>query len=476
MMLHRFLFSTTIILTAFLPTTLFADVEAPLESHQDPPSEFVTLHGTAKTIDGIPLPDARIELQSPYGGLPDVVPVEESDRAIPQFREMVALQEKYAEEHQLATRSKADGSFTLKANKEDAGGNHVFLICVVPGYVTGSVLLDDFRPLPNEKTIDFTLHPSARVSGKVINGANGKPVAHVDLRFRTRDFRPVESTFNEGITEVKTRKNGTYDVDLEGDTYIVRIDAPGKLLRAPGNSVKPLTVENGHSHVLDISVFPTVTVEGIISTPERMALPEKVRIFALKATPLTQAEANEGNEGWHYSSMNETDSYKKRDDRYFYRVQGIEAGVSFVVNVLAPGFMPLTSTPLSAPAGGSTLKFNATLGLGHSIEGVVKREDGTPAAKVTLRLLQGSDYGFSALMLSDESTVVSGPDGAFTFQHLPPGRYKIEEEPVGSEGLIFDNEPKQEPIVLEGNKDVEGAVVVLSAPPAKRYHGGFSPR
>ena len=174
--------------------------------------------------------------------------------------------------------------------------------------------------------------------------------------------------------------------------------------------------------------------------------------------------------------MDELASYKKRTDRFLYRVPGIEPEVPFRLDVSAPGFARYLSPPMNIPAGESTFTFNATLAVGGSIHGVIKRADGTSAVAATLKLLRGDEKGFVLAELSDDTPVVAGAEGSFAFTHLPPGRYKIIEEPVGLEGLVFDTEPKQEPLILEENQNLEGAVVVLSAPPAQRYSGGFSPR
>lgn len=257
--------------------------------------------------------------------------------------------------------------------------------CVVEAGVTARVTLD--------------LTAGYRITGRVVD-PNGTGVAGATITLSR--FGQWEEGFDVAVSGM----NGAYAIDGIGIGVHVGATKPG----FAAAMLRFVFAGRGEEREnIDLRLRPD---GGAIAG----------RVLDAAGSPLAGARVVVDADGIAYETSNDGTSHLLAFERFAwsaadgaFRVDGLVAGEHKVV-VRAAGYAPFVAT--CSTRLGETTKLDASLSLGATIRGWVRKSDGTPAEGISV--IAGRDVTFS-----ESSSVRSDAEGAFELASLPAGRIVV---------------------------------------------------
>lgn len=287
-----------------------------------------------------------------------------------------------------------DGAFSLRGFRE---GEILSLRVIRRGFAPRTISGIE-TPLPEPLTVELT--PAARIAGTVLDEA-GDPVAGAKLVL-------TEEVSKDSKTPVRGRFVAVAEVDSAGRFEMVDL-TPGRFqLSALASGYLPETrggidlKEGNGMDGIDLVLRRGAVIEG------RVLAPDGSPVAGARVMVLDQpAQTDLGLAG-------RPETFADNEGRY--QLGGISEGERTVAAEHA-GFRP-ARRQVNVQEG--TTPLDLRLGRGFEVSGLVTGPDG-PVPGATLRLAGGESV----------TPVASGPDGAFRFEAVAEGRYRIQTETPG---------------------------------------------
>lgn len=239
---------------------------------------------------------------------------------------------------------------------------------------------------PGENRVDLTLEKGATVSGRVVDEV-GAPRLGAELTLKNRSERGPRgyraSSGPDGRFEILAVADGSFDLEAEAEGF------------AP--AVHPAVVEVAGRDVggLEVVLRRGATLSG--------------RILGLEPSQLAAVEVTAERAGW--PSRSATVDHAGR-----YEIAALEAGDWHLRARLFGGRREADAWVAIAP-GDREVERDLKLGGGLALDGLVLIEDRPlPQTRVSLR----------GLDVTAERGVTTDHQGAFRFEDLEPGRYRVE--------------------------------------------------
>jgi hypothetical protein len=279
----------------------------------------------------------------------------------------------------LRTESDAEGRYRLPGIPPGSAA----LALSHPAYRPKSQLVD---VQPGENRADVTLERGATVSGRVVDEA-GAPRPGAELKLRNRGERGLlgyrASSGADGRFELLAVADGSFDLEAEAEGF------------AP--AVHPAVVEVAGRDIegLELVLRRGATVSG--------------RILGLDPGQMAAVEVTAERDG-------RAPRHGAVDHTGRYEIAALEAGDWHLKAQLAGGRREADAWVAIAP-GDSEVERDLELGGGLALDGRVRFED---------RPLPGSRISLRGLDVTAERGVTADYQGAFRFEDLEPGRYRVE--------------------------------------------------
>jgi hypothetical protein len=316
---------------------------------------------------------------------------------------------------------------------------------------------------------------TAVIKGQVRAEGSGTPVRRAQVRAMSMDGRGggVTSTDNQGSFEIRDLAAGRYSITANKGGYVM-----GQFgQRRPGEPGTPIELSDGQTAE---KVNFVLSRGGVISgrvvddggEPVAGTMVSAMRFQFMGGTRRLVPSGGGG--------MGGSDT---TDDQGVYRLYGLPPGDYFVSannrnmgfmsgpemnNTEQDGFAP-TYFPGTASVGEATritLKpgqevsapFALIVARMSKIRGRVLNSRGEPIGR-TMLMLVPADEVFGGMAFQTANNAMVGPDGAFQFTNVAPGRYTLNVRPMNMPGQAgeFATMP-----VTVGNDDIDGLLITTS--------------
>jgi len=265
--------------------------------------------------------------------------------------------------------------------------------------------------LPSED-LNLTLTAASKISGVVLDRESRRPVADFSIQV-ARD----RSTGGGGMMMTMREAGPSQDFQSEEGVYLVEDVSPGKVqITADAPGFREATLR-------DIDVPPGAELKDIRIEMERAAQVSGVvlneRNQPIAGVNVSKKEKSGGGMGMRMGG----------GDRTYTDGDGY-----FVLDGLEPGQLTLhfdhdeyEATDLDVDTAGNADDLRVILPAGATLTGIVVRdEDGAPIPNATVNLAVVGGDRFSGGQLA-----TTGPDGAFSMEGVPAGRYTLAVEATG---------------------------------------------
>jgi hypothetical protein len=307
---------------------------------------------------------------------------------------------------------------------------------------------------------------SARISGRVVAAASGRPLVRATVRLRGGAGPGISRT-------ALTDSNGHYDIpDLPAGRYSLAATRTGFLEQhfdQPRPFARYRLLELGEAEHLDgmnFSLHRGAAITGVVTDEAGDPL-EGVHVVAMRE--------QFGPSGRTFYPAGLSPTPIKTDDEGRYRVYGLRPGTYRVLATAAmiddsPLSFGKTYYPgtLSEPEAQTVrVEFGldgvANFGMIPArrarVSGIVRDAEGRPAAGMRLTLIvpRGSGFGQGDVR-------ILGDDGSFTFEHVLPGPYMLHVRPSAAQRKVAPANVEWGTMhVNVAGEDISGLVLSTSA-------------
>jgi hypothetical protein len=265
------------------------------------------------------------------------------------------------------------------------------------GYAPGQSWVE----LTADQRRDFTLHPAARIAGRVVRGADRQAVAEALVRIVPEDRS------GRGA-ETKSGADGTFAFGSVAPGAYVVSAAHGRLVGFAEAPVR-VGVAEAAAEVI-VSLEPAYVIAGVIRDAEG------------RAVPGATVQMEDATKGADMGSLAGT-AVATSDAAGRYRVEGILPG-SYRLNAAAPPHAPSESVTVELRTADRT-GVDLQLARGGVVKGRAVAHDGRPVigakVRVTVREADAMDAPWRG---SGKAT--SAADGSFRIEALGAGRVHVE--------------------------------------------------
>ncbi|MBI2433527.1 MAG: carboxypeptidase regulatory-like domain-containing protein [Candidatus Hydrogenedentes bacterium] len=353
-----------------------------------------------------------------------------------------------------------EGAYTLTVSVDEWQPRRYTLTCEVDGFsrVIKSVEELEDHEAGRKVRLDFALEVGAGLSGRILESANGAPVAGIGVQLNPHETGFSERRFRNAevrrLTAVSDEEGAYRIASVPPGVYVLMLDPGDKNFVLAGAPSQKLNFAQAESKELDLRVESGAVVQGNV-TAAAGELPEDTGVMA------TPDISGQFMERIFEMALNEPKSSKLKDGQY--EVAGLRFGQRYRVTARAKGFAAASSEPFSIARGRSPHTINFELVRGSSITGVVQYEDGTPAPEVDVMLMP--DFG--KIMSGDFAGVEnmgedSGADGSFVIAGVSAGKYTLM---AGKPSFPFMGAGENTTAVeVDGVNDVTGLVLTVDRP------------
>ena len=248
----------------------------------------------------------------------------------------------------------------------------------------------------------------------------------------------------DGRFEIAGLPSGTYQLTARGPGF-APVTVPGLAVPEGGGSVDLGTVMLARG----------VALEGIVTDPKgRPVEGARVRVSEANADPLSGRRRGGA----------EPDAVSAQDG--FFRIADRRSGETLDVDVRAAGYGPGSAPGVRVP---SEEPVRIVLQPSSAVEGRAVDPDGKPIAGAQVSLIPEAPAamgrGFVMFTTENVRNAVSGDDGAFRMEDVPPGTYQLQGRAAGrrnAEMSGLEVRPAQDlanvEVVLQAGAVVEGRV------------------
>jgi protocatechuate 3,4-dioxygenase beta subunit len=326
----------------------------------------------------------------------------------------------------------------------------------------GNTLVNLSEPTPVRATPATGGHAAA-LNGRLLS-ADRRPVAGSSVRIEGPGVDRVVRTDAAGVFSL---------IALPPGQYTIRADVSDRMSwhygqRASGEAGRPINVARDQVvQGIDIVLPPSRAISGVVVDEHGEALQgARLQAWQLRYAAGRTVAVAVGNP-------------RQTDDRGRYRLWGLHPG-TYLVSASVDGFvaaggkrtayartyfpgtaMVSTALPLDLREDATANIAFAATGLSE-VRGTARDGDGSLVSG-TARLVENRRAG----MVAEPRSVDLKPDGAFVFQHVPPGEYVLQvrgDGPgrtglFGSQELLVGHEPVNVVIATSYGANVEGRVV-----------------
>ena len=294
------------------------------------------------------------------------------------------------EANEAAARSDDDGSFVLAGLRP----NPYELEVRATGFATLRKQLS-----PGPEPVDLVLSPGGAIAGLVVEEGD-RPVdsyrvaARADSANRRREetARSVASSDGRFLLE-----------DVAEGSYVLQVLAPE---RSPGSASGIKVAAGRTTDVGTIRLGRGGIVRGTVVDSGG---------GGVAGATVKAVGPGDGRQRWMDLNSTVTDAAGG------FEVLGVAPG-NATVGASHPQYAPAETSVVVEPAKGPS-EVRLTLSQGGRIEGLVRRREGTPLAGLTISIFSPTRRAFTSGIASN---VMTGTDGSFVLEHVPPGNVVVE--------------------------------------------------
>ncbi|MBI4569831.1 MAG: carboxypeptidase regulatory-like domain-containing protein, partial [Planctomycetes bacterium] len=242
--------------------------------------------------------------------------------------------------------------------------------------------------------------------------------------------------------------SGKVTVALEPGSYTIRVEAPGYFPYVMGEQA-PIVVSHGNSYSFQATLRLCARVAGVVTDGARNVAGARVVVEPSDERDRTDAAR---------TVETVTDAGGR------FEVNGLEGNLHLRLRVAAEGCLPVEQA-LEQPVNGAAER-KVTVRPAHGIDGVVTDErDGKPVAGARAYLLPSGSPVTAETLAKCSSHTTTDAAGAFKFDLLPAGRYRLQvvhDEYLAPKPLLEDD------VTLAGGKR---RLVTVRMPPGAEIRG-----
>jgi RNA polymerase sigma-70 factor (ECF subfamily) len=281
------------------------------------------------------------------------------------------------------------------------------------------------EPRVGSEALRLFLGPGAPVSGTVRSGLDGAPLAGVEISLAYLGPSGASASVEDRVV---TDASGGWSASLRAGTWVVTAKKDG-FVPPEGEEFMRFSVASSAVR-RDLTLVPSPAIVGTVVFPDGEP--------AVGATvAVTGAEPVQGANG-RFVSLS-SDMQTETDASGRFRLAGVATHVRHTVTAWAsPAAPPTKVEDVLFEPGSSTAELHVVVARpasGTSVSGSVADETGVPVE--------------GALVIVGGRTARTDPDGAFSLEGIPPGRYRARISAVGYAVEILP------PIVVSEGKPLE---------------------
>ncbi|HEY4243889.1 MAG TPA: carboxypeptidase-like regulatory domain-containing protein [Kofleriaceae bacterium] len=274
-------------------------------------------------------------------------------------------------------------------------------------------------------TVDFALEPEAGITGTVVDGASGAPVAGVRV-----GAQELVGMFDMPIDASDlTDATGRYRLAVRAGRFTVVATAPHARGRAPGSVAAPLG-DSVEAPVVRMFAAPDIVAHVVVHGTQEPCPDATLLLVDHDHDGADRALASDGDNA--------------------FRRDGVAPG-TYSVLAYCPGFSPIPSEKFHVTD--RDVEVTAEVVPGATIRGRILR-GGTPASNVEVALV-------------DEAHAASRGDGRYELGAVPPGTYSLVVDGDVQGPIVVGAADVTRDVSLEPHAAIEGEIVDEAGTPVR---------
>lgn len=308
-----------------------------------------------------------------------------------------------------------------------------------------------------EVTIDLTLEPGGRITGKVTDRATGKPVPgmYVYAGEIDPDASVVFLHHDSDAPKAETGADGIYIIQglSDGEYRVTPRTGRSHHVSMPFSRGKKVFLEKGSFVTeVDFQVDRGGTIHVTVIDPDDKALAGAFcQVLPKDIMSLNAQDRLEVAMGRHNGPVTDADGCLE--------MRGLPLGEAYRVMARKEGFAAGRSDDVELTVEKPDAQVALTLILGWSISGRVVYSDGEPAPEERVYLMPDIAEMVQGLVL-DNSDTRTDASGAFRFEHLDRGRFNLTAGEGSPQAALFGGEGAVS-VELDGSDDVTGVELTI---------------